>query len=236
MVPTQLYRLLNRLPVMHKGFRMKRILIGGAAVGSDLMTRAYEGNWPVAASYGSTETASQVVSVPPGVSPRESGFSSGKCLPHVELSISNTGELLVKGPSVCIGEWQEGRILPVTDMDGWYHTGDSAVLEDGWVFIEGRMDQMFISGGENVHPERIETELLKVSGREQAVIVPVPDPEFGHRPGAWVTGPVLEADVETWSRDLRRSLPGYMIPIGYRSLTEGSGLKPDREALTKAWT
>ena len=45
------------------------------------------------------------------------------------------------------------------DAAGWYHTGDAGTLEDGWLIPTGRMDQMFISGGENIHPETIERAL-----------------------------------------------------------------------------
>ncbi len=235
LVPTQLHRLLDLSAVKPEGLPVKRVLIGGAAVEAGLLSRAYAGGWPVAASYGSTETASQVVSVPPGISPESARGSSGTCLPHADLKTSASGELLVRSESLCLGTWKEGSVIPLTDPGGWYHTGDIARTDQGWVHIDGRLDHMFISGGENVHPEQIENVLQGVCGREQVVVVAVPDAEFGHRPGAWVTGPLSQDDVGKWREELRNLLPGYMVPVGFRSLPEGNGLKPDRKALADAW-
>jgi len=236
LVPTQLLRLLERSPECPPDSPVKRLLIGGAAAGEELLQRAFSGGWPVAACYGSTETGSQVVSVPAGVSPEGAGYSSGICLPHAALKCSEQGELLVKSDSLCLGSWEQGKLVPITDEHGWYHTGDAGrISEEGWVHVEGRMDRMMISGGENLHPEHIEAALRRVTGREQVVVVPVPDPEFGHRPGAWVEGTVTAGEEARWREQLRKWLPGYMIPVGIRSLPETSGLKPDLRWLRESW-
>ena len=68
-----------------------------------------------------------------------------------------------------------GVSLPLTD-DGWFQTGDSGRIEEnGGLRVSGRLDNMFVSGGENIQPEEIESFLCGVSGVIQAVVVPVKD-------------------------------------------------------------
>lgn len=236
LVPTQLHRLLSRSPTRPAQSTVKRILIGGAAAGSELLQKATEGGWPVATCYGSTETGSQVASVPAHSSHEDLHLSSGICLSHAKAVVSDSGELLVHAESLAEGLWEDQEVRPLTDDRGWYPTGDAARIgEGGWIFITGRMDRMMISGGENIHPEIIEKALRDISQRGQVVVVPVEDAEFGHRPGAWVEGDVTADLVEGWKSQLRKVLPGYMIPVGFKSLPPTSGLKPRLDDLKRQW-
>lgn len=205
LVPTQLIRMLRgQLPP-----GLKRILLGGAPVPEGLIQEALRRGLPVACSYGMTETASQIAATPPGEAPR----GAGRLLPHAEVCISDSGEIRVRGASV-----SDACLQP----DGWLHTGDRGRLEDGILYVEGRMDRQFISGGENIQPEQIEKALMALPGVSQAVVRPVIDKEFGQRPAAW-----LDADWrEEWGQELRKVLPGFMIPVRFERLPEGAGLKP----------
>ena len=93
---------------------------------------------------------------------------------------------------------------------------------------------MFISGGENVHPEEIECAMLQIDGVAEVVVVPVPDEEYGARPAAFVrTLPGVEVSADAIRRRLEQWLPKFKIPDHVWPMPGGTkpGLKPDRQLL-----
>jgi len=77
--------------------------------------------------------------------------------------------------------------VSATDPDGWFLTGDVGYCDAaGYLIVSGRRDAMFISGGENIHPEEIEAALLSLPGISQAIVVPRLHPEYGFRPVAFI--------------------------------------------------
>ena len=72
------------------------------------------------------------------------------------------------------------------DEEGWFHQRLGELDESGYLRVGGRLDNLFISGGENVQPEEIEEALCRLNGVDEAVVVPVPDEEFGARPVAFI--------------------------------------------------
>ena len=231
LVATQLLRLLDE-DVPLDGLRA--ILLGGSAVSPSLVARARERGLPVHTSYGLTEMASQVTTTRPGASPEEL-LTSGSVLPHRELSISSGGEILVRGRTLFAGYVEgEGVRLPV-DREGWFHTEDLGTLDaEGRLLVRGRRDNMFVSGGENVQPEEIEAVLGGLQGVLSAVVVPVPDPEFGARPVAFVrAGEGVSMD--HLATALESVLPRFAIPTAFHPWPEGlpEGMKPDRALLAR---
>ena len=88
-------------------------------------------------------------------------------------------EILVRGDSLRGLRRGEELDRPL-DEEGWFHTRDLGELdESGYLRIGGRLDNLFISGGENVQPEEIEEALCRLNGVEEAVVVPVSDEEWG---------------------------------------------------------
>jgi O-succinylbenzoic acid--CoA ligase len=129
-------------------------------------------------------------------------------------------------------------VRPVVDDEGWFHTGDLGSLDnDGYLIVHGRRDTMFISGGENIHPEAIEAVLSVADGVERAVVVGVPDEEFGHRPVAFVAmADGRDRDAERLADHVTTVLPRFMIPARFHPWPESLGqwgVKPDRTALTE---
>ncbi len=185
LVPTQLYRLL----ASHKSTallrKLKAVLLGGSAAPKSLIECALREGIPLYLSYGSTEMGSQIATTPAPITSTQQ--NSGKLLPYRELSIAKDGELLVKGPCLFQGYLRDGLIQPQTDNDGWFHTSDIGTLSaKNEVTILGRKDNMFISGGENIHPEEIERALMMIEGILEALVVPVSDDEYGQRPVAFI--------------------------------------------------
>jgi O-succinylbenzoic acid--CoA ligase len=212
---------------------LKAILLGGGPAPAHLLDEALTRGLPIHTSYGLTEMASQVTATPPGAS-REELRTSGRPLPHREISVSEDGEILVKGETLCAG-YVEGEAVDLPlDAEDWFHTKDLGELDaDGYLRVRGRKDNLFISGGENVQPEEIEEALCLLEGVEEAVVVPVPDPEFGSRPAAFVRTTVGVEEPDNLEHKLEPVLARFKIPVAFYGWPEGiGGMKVDRAALT----
>jgi len=184
-VPTQLYRLLADKKSAALLRTLKAVLLGGSAAPKSLIEEAVRQHIPLYLSYGSTEMSSQIATSTKPI--QDVQENSGKLLPWREITASKEGELLVKGTCLFKGYLRAGTIEPQTDNDGWFHTSDiGTVTDDGTVTVAGRKDNMFIAGGENIHPEEIEKALMTIEGILEALVVPVDDDEYGKRPVAFI--------------------------------------------------
>ena len=234
-VPTQLRRWLGSPGAAALAARLKAVLVGGAPASPDLLKVAFAAGFPLRLSYGMTETASQIATTPTYF-PEDERFSCGRVLPSRELRVDEQGQFLVRGMTLFSGYLRkDGTLdLPIDD-DDWFATGDlGRVDERGYVTVAGRLDNLFISGGENIQPEEIEAVLRRMPGVEDAIIVPVDDDEFGHRPFAFVQSadPVAPAAL---TAHVRSALSGFKVPVGVHPMPAGesAGLKPSRAALRK---
>ena len=232
LVPTQLQRLMQlEDPELWTG--IQSILLGGAPVGPQLLRTALARKLPVWTSYGLTEMASQVATMPPDAPPSKR-LTSGKLLRHRQLKLAADGEILVRGETRFLGYAEGEALRQPFDAEQWFATGDLGALDaEGYLSVLGRKDNMFISGGENIHPEEIERALLMIPGIQEAVVVPVPHGEFGERPVAFVRCEGRR-DPADWEAALGHALPGYKRPDAYLEFPqspEGESLKVDRQAL-----
>ncbi len=234
LVATQLRRLLNEeAEAAPPG--LKAVLVGGSAVLPSLIGEAYARAYPVFTTYGLTEMTSQVSTTPPGASLDRHG-TAGRCLPYRRIRIAEDGEILVQGEVLFLGYLEDDTLRRPVDAGGWFHTGDQGALDDGFLRVLGRIDTMFISGGENIHPEEIEQALCTLDGVQQAVVVPVADATFGQRPIAFVmtTGPLApQAD---FAARLEALLPRFKIPLAFYAWPDeasSGGMKIDRAFFRK---
>ena len=209
LVPTQLYRLLsdhNSTSLLRK---LKGVLLGGSAAPESLIECALREGVPLYLSYGSTEMGSQIATTPVPIADAQQ--NSGQLLPYRELSVAKDGELLVKGPCLFQGYLQGGVIEPETDREGWFHTADIGSLsKKGEVTVLGRKDNMFISGGENIHPEEIERALMMVEGILEALVIAAPDAEYGQRPVAFIKTAAAETPDDSTVMEAMRSMVGKL--------------------------
>jgi len=229
LVPTQLYRLLKESVAKIQG-TAPVVLVGGAPISRNLIQKCRKANLNLYRTYGLTEMGSQVTT---GQS--KNALYSGKLLPHRELKIASDGEILVKGETLFLGYLGKGGVNHPVDSDGWFHTGDIGEVDSkGFLSVRGRKDNMLISGGENIHPEEIESHLMQVSGIELAVVVGIEDEEFGQRPAAFVkySESVCIPEKEI-IEELEKSLPRFKIPKIYwewpEHLAEGALKLPRAE-------
>jgi acyl-CoA synthetase (AMP-forming)/AMP-acid ligase II len=137
-------------------------------VPEDALREALDRGATVVQTYGLTETCSQVTTLAPADAARKIG-SAGRPLLTTHVRIEG-GEILVQGPTVAPGS---------ADTEGWLHTGDlGRIDEEGFLYVEDRIDDLIISGGENVIPAEVESVLLGHPGVAEAAVVGREDPEW----------------------------------------------------------
>jgi O-succinylbenzoic acid--CoA ligase len=233
LVTTQLQRLLTDQK-NHAVLRsLKCILLGGSAIPRTLIEQSVKLDLNIYLSYGLTEMSSQVATG------KIVDFNPVcvKVLPFRQLKISSEGEILVKGEVLFKGYIAGTRLQLPLVQDSWFPTGDIGQLDKkGCLTVTGRRDSMFISGGENIHPEEIEKALLSIKGIAEAIVVPRDDKEFGQRPIAfikYIAGPLQEDHL---IRSLQAALPRFKVPIAFFPWPQNlmnQGLKISRQDFLK---
>ena len=153
--------------------------------------------------YGLTETNGGIVQLPPADhDPRGPNRhrlrAAGIPFPGVELRIvdsegnecptGDVGEIWIKSPSNLVGYWNlpEATAAALTP-DGWFRSGDAGYLDaDGYLYIADRVNDMIISGGENVYPAEVESVLMSHPAVADVAVIGVPDERWGETPKALV--------------------------------------------------
>ena len=209
LVPTMLRRL--RAAGLEEAPALRAALLGGGPVPRDLLEWARDLGLPVLATYGMTETASQVATAPAG------GGRRARLLPGVEVQIGSavlpyrpTGapsqdndEILVRGPMVAAG---------ALAADGWLHTGDLGRLDsEGLLRVEGRLKDVIVTGGENVSAAEVEEALRSHPAVDDAAAVGRPDPEWGEVVTGFVvlSGPAEPSEL---IEHCRERLAAFKVP------------------------
>lgn len=219
-VPTMLGRLL-RAP--RDPGTLRALLVGGAATPATALHAAAELGWPVLTTYGLTEAAAQVVTQPFGTRP-DPGWGAGRPLAGVRVRVDGAGRIWLLGPSLFRGYVEE----PPRRPEDWFDTGDRGELRDGRLFVRGRGSQMIVSGGENVFPAEVEAVLMEHPAVAQAVVVGVPDNEWGERVEALIVASHVPADLQVF---LRERLASFKVPKSIRAVSSLPSTplgKPDR--------
>lgn len=218
-VNTQLLRLIDKPSGLNQ---LNAILLGGSPPLAHLTEKAKKLCLPLYFTYGLTEMSSQVAT---SIKP----FGPLQKLSHVELSLDHQNQLLVRGSSLFLGYLKNNQIIPSINREGWFETKDLGEITNGEILIKGRIDNLFICGGENIQPEEIEEKLLKYPGVLEAIVVPKPHPEFDYEPVGFlrVTDTFDAACLKSF---LQQTLPSFKIPKKFLPL-KYSSLKPCRKTL-----
>ena len=185
LVPTQLLGLLDVRGGAPPPDTFRCALIGGAHAPADLIARALRVGWPVALTYGLTETTSQVATAPPSLTSEKPG-TVGSALQGVDIQLGEDGEIRVRGRTLGVGYVGAGEDT-LADGDGWHHTGDLGRFDaDGHLWVTGRRADRIVSGGVTVDAVEVEEALRSHPAVLDACVVGVPDAEWGERVGAWI--------------------------------------------------
>jgi acyl-CoA synthetase len=162
----------------------KTVGLGGSTVPAAVTRRLADMGILVFRSYGSSEHPSITGSSPDA--PEEKRlYTDGNPRPGVEIKLTEDGEILSRGPDLCLGYTDDELTKRAFDEDGWYHTGDVGVLDDdGYLTITDRKADVIIRGGENVSALEVEEVLLAMPSVAEAVVVAAPDARLGERAAA----------------------------------------------------
>ncbi|MDO5067067.1 MAG: AMP-binding protein [Propionibacteriaceae bacterium] len=214
LVPTQLHRALADPVLTDRLAAFDLVLIGGAPLGHDLRARAEAAGISVTESYGMSETCGGVV-------------WDGIPLPGVDVGIDD-GRVIVGGPTLFDGYLGDPEATAATLVAGRLLTRDRGHLSGGRLHIDGRIDDVVISGGVNVDLAEVSAAVARIS--PEAAVVAVTDPEWGSR----IVVVAAEHDLQWWRGRLADSLPRTWLPRQHLAravpLTEGG--KPDRATMT----
>ena len=138
--------------------------------------------------YGQTETSGLITFSPydarTGAAGRPGQLTNMKIVDEFDrlLPVGQTGEIVVRGPLVFQGYWQQDELNEHTFREGWHHTGDLGLVDqEGYLFFKGRKAEkdLIKSGGENVFPVEVEKVILEHPGVDEVCVIGVPDPKFG---------------------------------------------------------
>lgn len=168
---------------------LRMAVVGGAPMPESVIETWTARGVSLVQGYGLSEASPNVLGLPPEYVKEKVGYA-GKAYPHVEVALEGsdgslidgpgTGELLVRGPSVFAGYWNDPAATAEAMRGGWLHTGDVAERDaDGFYRIRDRIKDMYISGGENVYPAEVESVLMAHPDVVEAAVVGVPDERWG---------------------------------------------------------
>ncbi|WP_206796417.1 acyl-CoA synthetase [Amycolatopsis sp. MtRt-6] len=232
LVPTMLQRIVDLPKDVRRKYdtsALRIIFVAGSALSPDLGNRANEAFGPVVHNlYGSTEVAVATVATPEdwAKAPGTVGRAPVGCKvalydekgekitePHV------TGRVFV-GSGLSFGGYTDGRHKEI--IDGLLSSGDVGHFdEDGLLFIDGRDDEMIVSGGENVFPIEVENLLVEREDVIEAAVIGVEDPEFGQRLKAFVVkAEGADLDADEIREYVKANLARYKVPRDVEFLDE----------------
>lgn len=139
-----------------------------------------------------------------------------------ELPPGQTGELLMKGPTITPGYWRRPEVNAKALEGGWLRTGDAAYVdEEGFYFIVDRYKDMYISGGENVYPAEVEDVLYRLDGIAEAAVIGVADERWGEVGRAFIVlKPNALLDEATILAHCGANLARYKVPRTVRFMKE----------------
>ncbi|MGN6794790.1 MAG: AMP-binding protein [Streptosporangiaceae bacterium] len=193
-----------------------------------LMERAeHEYGVPMLEAYGMTEASHQMASnpLPPGDRiPGSVGVATGTEIGIVgkaghHLPGGTAGEVVIRGPGVMPGYVNNPAATAEAFFGEWFRTGDRGVLRDGYLFLEGRLKEMILRGGENISPAEVEQALLSHPAVKDAVCFGVADDKYGELVSAAVTLQG-EADVRELTEHCRERLAAFKVPATIHVLGE----------------
>lgn len=222
LVPTALQMVVNHPRAATTDWsRLKLVMYGAAPIPLELLRQCmHTMGAQFCQQYGMTETTGTFCALPPedhDPDGNERMRSAGKALPGVEIRIIDSagnplpngqiGEIATRSPLNMVEYWRNAaKTRETVDSDGWLRTGDAAYMDDdGYVFIQDRVKDMIISGGENVYPAEVENAIFGHPDVLEVAVIGVPDDKWGEAVKAVVVPKpgheVDPASVIAWARE-----------------------------------
>ena len=251
LVPTMYQMILDHPDFLSFNLVSLKMLASGAAPLSAALLRRILEAFPTTEffqTYGMTEASPVLTSLDSKYHVLE-GPNSGKLgsvgrpVEHVDLIIADeedravppntTGQILARGPNIMKGYWKLADATQEALEGGWYHTGDAGYLdEDGFLYLEGRVKDMIVSGGENVYPIEVENVLENHPAIHQCAVIGIPHDTWGEAVHAVVT---VKDGCETTEEELivfcKKAIAGYKCPISVTFRLDPMPLSPINKIL-----
>jgi fatty-acyl-CoA synthase len=242
-VPTMLQLLCDHPDFAGADLTSLRYVIYGGSPALERVAKAwFERGVEVLQGYGMTEAAPGVTMAVPGVAalrPTSAGvmhFFTDAAIADAAITdtsvngaprqaVTNpqgSGELLIRGPNVFRGYWNRPTETAESFENGWFHGGDLVrFTDDGSAYVDDRVKDMIISGGENIYPAEVEGLITELPHVADCAVVAVPDERWGEAGLAYV---VTEPDADVTEADVLSHLAGrlarYKIPKYVRFIGE----------------
>jgi fatty-acyl-CoA synthase len=231
-VPTQIQEMLHHPQFGHFDVSsLRMITTGGAAIAAATMERVINTFCPnIFNGYGLTEASLALLLHPEhalshlGSCGKPTLISTCRVITHRpeddvtpdELAeAGEIGQLIVRGPQVMWGYWNNPAETARKLRDGWLYSGDLVSRDDeGFFYFRGRVDDLIVSGGENIYPREVEEVLYRCPGVKEAAVVGLPDERWGNAVTAFVVRNTPDLAAETIDAFCRSShdLASYKRP------------------------
>ena len=233
LVPAMIQACLSMVPdVAERSYKdLKTLSYGASAIAETTLRRAMEVfGCDFIQAYGMTESSPILTSLSAGEHRRAIEkdphllLSAGRAIIGTEIKIADAddnevplgemGEILARGDQVMKGYWKQPEATAETLRGGWLHTGDAGSMdEEGFVFIQDRVKDMIVSGGENIYPREVEEVLFQHPSVADAAVIGIPDDKWGETVKAIL---VVQGDEKPSEEDMiefcRTKLGGYKVP------------------------
>jgi long-chain acyl-CoA synthetase len=224
-VPTLITALINhpKAAELHLAEKIGYFNSGGAPMPTELIQQVKDMGIFFSEGWGMSETASLGISNP-GLKHKSGAIGvpimdNDVRLVSVdngvdEVKLGEPGEILIKGPSVMKGYWNNPEETKLQLTDGWLHTGDVGQMdEDGYIYIVDRKKDMIIAGGFNIYPREVDEVLYQHPKVAEAVAVGVPDAYRGETVKAFI---VLKQGETATDKEIidfcKQKLAAYKVP------------------------
>ena len=213
-------------PAKHDKKSVRWFLSGAAPVPVTLIHQYLEMGIDIHQVYGLTETCGPACVTTPDIAIRKAG-STGKSYFHTEVKVvrpdgsecddNESGEIIISGDHIMTGYWNRPDATAESIRDGWFYSGDMGIRDDeGFIFIQDRLKDMIITGGENVYPAEIENLLLSCPGVADAAVIGVPSEKWGESAIAIAVRKDPELDEKTVLAFCDGKLARFKTPVAVR--------------------
>ncbi len=201
--------------------RVRLTSVGGARVSRQLLETYMKKGALLRQIYGQTEAGGQCT-----INTLEASVTNpekcGRGMPFTRVAIMDArgefcapntpGEIVVQGPAIMVGYWDDPEATAKTLVDGWLHTGDLGVIDDGGLLtMLDRMKDIIISGGLNISAAEVERVISEYPGTDEVAVIAAQDARFGETPLA-VIHSAAGIDVASLIEHCNRELSDYKVP------------------------
>lgn len=202
---------------------LQTAIVGGAAVPPDLLRRWADKGVLLRQIYGMTEAGGvATATIKAEALEHPDSCGSGSIFTEVRVMAADgsmappgePGELVVRGPGVTPGYWNDPQTTAIAFRDGWLHSGDLGVADDaGRLRFLDRMKELIISGGINISPVELESTIATLPGVAEVAVIAVADERFGETPAAIITvADGVDLDESAVVAHCENLLSDYKIP------------------------